>query len=97
MVGSDSREASPAKSRISVAGQVAAHLLAGLALWLSVGWAIDYYLAATAEDRYQLALRQGDLASACLNAAVAAEAYDMARDRSAYRKWQGLKAHVCRQ
>lgn len=94
MLGSVTVESS-GKTRVAAVGRIVAYLLAAFIVWLCLGWAIDCYIAATAEDRFQTALRHGDFAAACINAGIAADAYNMAKDRRALEKWQILKHDFC--
>lgn len=96
MLSSISSDELPKKKPVAGAVGIALSLLAAMVLWLCLGWVIDCYVAITAEDRFLLAVRYGDLASACANAGIAADAYEMAQDRQAYRKWQDLKTGFCR-
>ena len=96
MASSLSRNAADEKTRVVGAARAILFLLGALVLWVCLGWLIDWYIAATAEERFKLALAQGDLAAACANAAIAADAYDIARDQRGAQKWRGVKAEVCR-
>ena len=94
MLGSVSLESS-GKTRVGAAARIVVYLLAAFMLWLCLGWLLDCYVAFTAEDRFQTALRHGDFAAACINAGIAADAYNMAKDRRALEKWQILKHDFC--
>lgn len=96
MPDSRSQATTEKKTRVAAATGVALALLAALVLWVCLGWVIDFYVAETAADRFQVAQRYGDRASACMNAGIAAEAYEMARVRRAYEKWRGVTTDVCR-
>ncbi len=88
---------SSVKSRAAAALHTLVYLLAAFMVWLCLGWLIDCYVAATAEDRFRMALRHGDLAAACFNAGIAADAYGMAKDRRAHEKWEVVKHDFCLQ
>ena len=96
MAGTVSQDIPEGKTRVVGAARAVLFLLGALVVWVCLGWLIDWYVAATAEERFKLALAQGDLATACVNAGIAADAYDMARDQSATRKWRSVKESVCR-
>ncbi|MEO8856317.1 MAG: hypothetical protein ABI343_04940 [Burkholderiaceae bacterium] len=72
------------------------YLLGALLLWLSVGWMIDFYVAQTAEERFASALHAGNWTKACVNAGIAADAYQVARDQHAWREWQQRRAEICK-
>lgn len=95
MPGSRSQETIEKKKGIAAAAGVALGLLVALMLWVCLGWLIDFYLAETAAERFQAAMRYGDVAAACMNAGIAAEAYEMARLQRAYEKWLGVTIDVC--
>ena len=96
MVDSVSLESS-AKTRVAAAVHTLGYLLTAFMVWLCLGWVIDFYVAATAEDRFRMALRHGDLAAACFNAGIAADAYDMAKVRRAHERWEEVKHDFCLQ
>jgi hypothetical protein len=96
MPGSSSQEMIERKTRVVAATFVALGLLGALILWVCLGWMIDFYVAETAADRFQVALSYGDRAAACMNAGIAAEAYEIARIQRAYEKWRSVTTDVCR-
>ena len=95
MPGSRSQETIKRKIGIAAAAGAALGLLSALMLWVFFGWMIDFYLAETAAERFQAAMLQRNLAAACMNAGIAAEAYEMARLQRAHEKWLGVTIDVC--
>lgn len=75
---------------------VMACLLGALVFWLCLSWIMEYYVASTAEDRFRMAIRTGDRIAGCINADIAAEAYQMAQAHEASRRVRGLAGDVCR-
>ena len=96
MPGSVAQEIIDKRTRIAAAIGVALSFLAALMLWVGLGWMIEFYVAQTATDRFQAAVLYGDRAAACINAGIAAEAFEMALVRRAYEKWRGITTDVCR-
>jgi hypothetical protein len=76
--------------------RAASYLLGALLLWLAIGWIIDFYIARTAEERFASAWHAGDWSRACMNAGIAADAYQVARDQHAWHEWERRRFETCR-